>query len=216
MNHDFQRFLAFVGATICLVLVGGVLGKRLLFEAAGPDGAIITHLKELERDGLSIATDAGTLLGSTLQYQRISVTLDAAGTRATVTSTLDFTGQLRRADADFTRVSSLGLERATYVLDGTEWTPETNDAPRLVAIVKALDARRVAQLRLCEAAALAEHREPRAKAGEHFAFHRLRSGRDRAREEWSGHRHFLTLLEDTGDFRGSGTALDGVYDNRVF
>lgn len=144
MNHDFQRFLAFVGATICLVLVGGVLGKRLLFEAAGPDGAIITHLKELERDGLSIATDAGTLLGSTLQYQRISVTLDAAGTRATVTSTLDFTGQLRRADADFTRVSSLGLERATYVLDGTEWTPETNDAPRLVAIVKALDARRVA------------------------------------------------------------------------
>lgn len=144
MNHDFQRFLAFVGATICLVLVGGVLGKRLLFEAAGPDGAIITHLKELERDGLSIATDAGTLLGSTLQYQRISVTLDAAGTRATVISTLDFTGQLCRADADFTRVSSLGLERATYVLDGTEWTPETNDAPRLVAIVKALDARRVA------------------------------------------------------------------------
>lgn len=144
MTHDFQRFLAFVGATICLVLVGSVLGKRLLFEAAGPDGAIITHLKELERDGLSISTDAGTLLGSTLQYQRISVTLDAAGTRATVTSTLDFTGQLRRADADFTRVSSLGLERATYVLDGTEWTPETNDAPRLVAIVKALDARRVA------------------------------------------------------------------------
>lgn len=144
MKGDFQRFLTFVGATVCVVLVGGVLGQRFLFAAAGPDGAIITRLKELERDGLELRSDAGTLQGGTLQYQRISVTLDAAGRRATVTSTLDFTGRLRRGDASVTRVSSLGLERATYVLNGTEWTPETSDAPRLLGIVQALDARRVA------------------------------------------------------------------------
>jgi hypothetical protein len=144
MKNDFQRFLGFVGLTLAVVLVGGALGQRVLFAAAGPDGAIITRMKELERSGLEISSDAGVLVSTKLQYQRISVTLDAAGTRATVTSTLDFTGLLRRSDASVTRVSSLGLERATYVLDRTEWTPEHTDAPRLLRIVQALDARRVA------------------------------------------------------------------------
>jgi hypothetical protein len=143
MNRDSQRFFAFVGATLVLVIVGGSLGQRFLFTAAGPDGEIITRMKELERDGLDIATDAGTLESTKLQYQRISVTLDAAGKRATVTSTLDFTGQWSRVDRSSTKVSSLGLERAVYVLNGTDWVPETNDAPRLLRIVQTLDARRV-------------------------------------------------------------------------
>lgn len=142
MNRDFQRLLMFAGATVGLVLVGGALGQRFLFSAAGPDGEIITHLKELERDGLRIATDAGTLVSSHLQYQRISVTVDAAGTRATVISTLDFTGELRRADSSVTKVSSLGLERAVYAADRLDWYPIGSDAPRLVQIVQALDARR--------------------------------------------------------------------------
>ena len=119
-----------------------VFGARLLGSAAGPDGAIITHLKKLERAGVEQALpQGGTLLGPKLQFERISVVLDADGKGATVTSTLDFTGELRRAGG-VTKVSSLGLERARYRLVDDEWKPESTDFPRLLRILDALERRR--------------------------------------------------------------------------
>ncbi len=138
---DFSRFGTFLGATLGVVILAGVLGQQFFGEVGGADGALITRLKEAEHDGLRIVTDGGVLVGEKLQYQRIAVTLDASGERATVISTLDFTGEWRRGPLDVTKVSSLGLERAEYVRDAWSWRPVNSDAPRLFAIVQALDAR---------------------------------------------------------------------------
>jgi hypothetical protein len=52
-------------------------------------------------------------------------------------ATLDFSGRLGR-----TEVSSLGVEQVPFVLRGREWVPEGLAAPRLAAVVGALEARR--------------------------------------------------------------------------
>lgn len=141
MNRELPRFLAFLGAAGALGLVIVVFGARLLGNAAGPDGAIITHLKKLERDGVDVELPGGKLLSPKLQFERISVVLDADGKGATVTSTLDFTGELRRA-GKVTKVSSLGLERARYRHVDEEWVAQGTDFPRLLQILDALEQRR--------------------------------------------------------------------------
>ena len=144
MNQELQRFLAFIGATAALGLVLAVAGQRLLGTAAGADGAIITYLKQLERTGLERELRFGTLLAPKLQFQRISVVLDADGQGATVTSTLDLTGEVRRNRAPATKVSSLGLERSRFVLKDHEWVPDGAVCPRLLSILQALERRREA------------------------------------------------------------------------
>lgn len=139
-----QRALGFLAATVGLALAVAVLGPRLLGAAAGPEAELVTRLKTVERNGLTLALPGvGTLHGTALAFQRISVTLDADGQAATVTSTLDFTGNLaREGELERTRVSSLGLERARYRWTDGDWVPESTDAPRLSAILAALEARR--------------------------------------------------------------------------
>src|SRR5205807_8653693 len=51
--------------------------------------------------------------------------------------TLDFDGELGS-----TQVSSLGLEKIPFVLRGGNWEPQDSWAPRLLAIVRALELRR--------------------------------------------------------------------------
>ncbi|MDP1821957.1 MAG: hypothetical protein Q8L48_01900 [Archangium sp.] len=142
MNRELSRFLGFVAAAAALGLVLAVFGAQLLGSAAGADGAIITHLKKLERDGVDHELPWGRLLGPKLQFERISVVLDADGQGATVTSTLDFTGELRRTGRGVTKVSSLGLERARYRLVDGDWEAESTDFPRLLRILEALERRR--------------------------------------------------------------------------
>ncbi|MDP2272037.1 MAG: hypothetical protein Q8N23_07480 [Archangium sp.] len=144
MNRELSRFLGFLAAAAALVLVLGVYGARLLGSAGGADGAIITHLKRLERSGAEHDLPWAKLLGPKLQFERISVVLDADGQGATVTSTLDFTGEVRRPGGGSTRVSSLGLERARYRLVDGEWAPEQTDFPRLLSILETLERRRLA------------------------------------------------------------------------
>jgi hypothetical protein len=144
MNREVSRFLGFLAATAALGLVLAVVGTRFLGQASGPDGAIVTHLKKLERDGAQLQLSWGELLGPRLQFERISVALDASGEAATVTSTLDFMGELRRTAGTSTKVSSLGLERARYLLKDGEWIAQSGDLPRLVTILEALERRRVA------------------------------------------------------------------------
>ena len=144
MNREFARFLGFLAATAALGLVIAVLGSRFLGQASGPDGAIVTHLKKLERDGVELKLGSGELRGPKLQFERISVAIDADGAGATVSSTLDFTGELHRTSGGLTKVSSLGLERARYRLKDGDWVAERTDLPRLVTILEALERRRVA------------------------------------------------------------------------
>lgn len=144
MSREVSSFLTFLGATAAVGLVLFVLGGQFLSSAGGADGAIITHLKQLEAQGVNHPLGWAVLVGPKLQFQRMSVMLDANGLGATVTSTLDFTGELRRpGDYSVTRVSSLGLERARYRLKDGDWQPEDTDFPRLRAILEALERRRV-------------------------------------------------------------------------
>lgn len=138
-----SRALGFLAATAALVLAVAVLGPRLLGVAAGPETELVSRLKNLERAGLDLPVAGGTLHAAQLSFQRISVVVDADGLGATVTSTLDLTGNFERPGEPLrTKVSSLGLERARYRYRDDAWAPESSDAPRLVGILAALEARR--------------------------------------------------------------------------
>ncbi len=142
-DEQAYRALGFVVATIALALVLGVFGGKLLDAAGGPQGQLVTRLKTLETRGLRLELDGGVLWAARPSFQRLSVVLEADGAEALVTSTLDFTGELQRpGPTPPTRVSSLGVERARYRYRDGDWAPVSGDAPRLAAIVAALEDRR--------------------------------------------------------------------------
>ncbi len=123
-----------IGMTALIVLVPKLLGA-----AAGPEVEILTELKEAESKGLELeAGFAEPLRSKKAGFQRISVSVDAAD-RATVTATLDFDGKVLE-----TEVSSLGAERVPYAFRDGMWAPAEGHAPRLVAVVRALEKRRAA------------------------------------------------------------------------
>jgi hypothetical protein len=135
-----QELPKVLGLAVAVMLVGGlgiVWMPKLLGKAAGPDVELITQLKEAEKEGLDLPVLGLSLKSKKVHYQRMTVTLDAPGSRATVLATLDFTG-----DLGTTEVSSLGVEKIVFTFDGTDWKPQTHLAPRLVAVVSALESRR--------------------------------------------------------------------------
>lgn len=140
MSRELPKVLALGLAVLVVVALGIVWAPRLLGRVAGPDTDIITHVKEVERDGVELALGpSATLKGKKLSYQRMTVTPDESGTKATLLATLDFTGSLGA-----TEVSSLGVEKVVFVKDNTDWKPEGTVCPRLVGVVRALEARRQA------------------------------------------------------------------------
>lgn len=118
-----------------------VLVPRWLGVAAGPEVEIITYLKTTERDGVSLALPGvGEPLASQAHhFARITVSVDPGGERAVAWATLDLRGRLGS-----TEVSSLGVERVPFVRRGRDWVPEGLVAPRLAAVVRALELRRAA------------------------------------------------------------------------
>ncbi len=138
MARDAQRLLGFVLAIGAVGLTLAVLGGRLLGFAAGPEVELITQLKRAERGVDLPVPPYGTLVSAKLQYQRLSVIVDEPAHTAIVTGTLDFTGVFNRD----VQVSSLGLEKIAFVFKDGEWQPSAGVAPRLVAIVQALEVRR--------------------------------------------------------------------------
>lgn len=142
MNAERNRFLGFLAATAALALLVGVLGDRVFGSVAGVEGALIVRLKRLEQEGVQIFVVGSELRSSALQFQRIAVLVDGDGRGATVTSTLDFRGELQRQSGTRTEVSSLGVERARYTLQDGEWRPQDSDCPRLINIVAELEQRR--------------------------------------------------------------------------
>ncbi|MBS1150320.1 MAG: hypothetical protein H6Q89_2018 [Myxococcaceae bacterium] len=134
---ELKKVLGLAVAVAVVGALGLIWLPRLLGKVAGPEVELITRLKEAEKEGLELSVLGGTLTGKKVHYQRITVTHDPAARRATVLATLDFTGALGR-----TEVSSLGVEKISFVYDGTDWKPESSLAPRLVAVVTALESRR--------------------------------------------------------------------------
>ncbi|RKH37693.1 hypothetical protein [Corallococcus sicarius] len=114
-------------------------GPRLLGAAAGPEAEIITTLKEAEHDGVSLPVPGAPvpLVSRKIQYARIAVSVAPDGQSAEAYATLDFEGVLGT-----TVVSTAGVERVPFALEAGEWKPQPSVAPRLVAAVAALEARR--------------------------------------------------------------------------
>lgn len=134
MTDERTKLLGFMIALVALALVVAVFGERLLTTASGPENELITWLKKKEQPGESFD---GALTGQRVSYQRLSVVLAPDGQSATVSGTLDFTGT-----KDGVTVSSLGFERVKFVKKDGEWRAVDGPAPRLSAILRALERRR--------------------------------------------------------------------------
>lgn len=130
------------GALIVLLALGGALAvfaPRFLGAAAGPEVEVITALKETEVDGLTLPVPGSDvpLKSRKVRFQRITVAVEPGGQRAEAYATLDFDGTLGT-----TEVGTAGVERVPFVRRDGDWVPERTAAPRLVAVVTALEARR--------------------------------------------------------------------------
>ena len=140
MNAEGFRALGFVLLAAAAAVGVALVGPRLLHTAGGPEGEIITALKEAEKEGLEIPLDGGqVLVASTVHYQRLQVLHDEAAGTATVRCTLDLQGKVGG-----TEVSSLGLERIPFRVQGGAWLPAEGLAPDLARALEALQARRAA------------------------------------------------------------------------
>jgi hypothetical protein len=138
-SEDWSRRGGIVIALLAAALAVLVLAPRWLGLATGPEVEIITWLKTTERDGLSLRVpgSAEPVLAQTHHFARITVSLEPGGERAVAWATLDWKGRWGSL-----QVSSLGVERVPFVRRGQEWVPEGLPAPRLAAVLRALDARR--------------------------------------------------------------------------
>jgi hypothetical protein len=159
-SEDWGRLGGILIAAIALAMVA-LLGPRMLGLAAGPEPEIITALKSFERDGLKLSLPglAAPLTARELHFDRITVRVEPGAQRAEALATLDFTGTLGD-----TEVSSLGVEQVPFVLKDGSWGPEGSAAPRLVAVVLALESRRRA-LEAGDLTALARLMGPDGDAG---------------------------------------------------
>lgn len=139
MRSEWLRpfgFFAAVGATALLLYVAL---PRLLGKAAGPDAAIVSLVKGVEKNGLQVLPAPGIppIVASKTHFDRITVTADPEAHTAVAVTTLDFDGYFGE-----TKVSSLGYEKIQFRWEDGEWHVEGGMAPRLTGIVLALEARR--------------------------------------------------------------------------
>ncbi|SEU35446.1 hypothetical protein [Stigmatella erecta] len=138
-SEEWSRLGGGLIVVLALGTVLAVMAPRVLGLAAGPEVEIITALKRTEADGLSVMLPGVStpLTGRTHRFARITVRLEPGGQRAEALATLDFNGKLGK-----TEISSLGVERVPFVQKDGVWAPEGSAAPRLAAVVAALEFRR--------------------------------------------------------------------------
>lgn len=133
-----------LGFLLVVALVGGLLwqfGGKLLGAAGGPELEMLSALKDTEREGLSFQPSPGKPPVTSMRhhYDRVTVQLEVAARRAEAVATLDFEGRWGSA-----RVGSLGLEKVPFQFVDGRWGATSGLAPRLSAILRALEARRQA------------------------------------------------------------------------
>lgn len=160
-SEEWSRLGGVLIAVLAAVAALVVVVPRLLGAAAGPEVEIITSLKSTEQHGLALTVPGSSaqLLSQRHHFARITVNVAPDGRSAVAWATLDFTGSMGSAE-----ISSLGVERVPFVRKEGKWVPERSAAPRLVAAVSVLEARRRA-LEAGDVAALSALRE-RESAGE--------------------------------------------------
>ncbi|WP_338868143.1 hypothetical protein [Myxococcus stipitatus] len=150
-TEEWSRLGGLVIAGLAVLAACALLVPRLLGFAAGPEVEVITALKRTESYGLSLSVPGASapLTSQVHHFARITVTVEPGGKRAVAHSTLDFKGTLGA-----TQVGTAGVERSPFVSKRGDWVPETTESPQLVAVVRALEARRRA-LESADADALA-------------------------------------------------------------
>ncbi|NOJ78995.1 hypothetical protein [Myxococcus xanthus] len=138
-TQDWSRFGGGIIVILALVATLALFVPRFLGAAAGPELEIITALKATESSGLSLPVPGapGPLTSRQHRFARITVNVAPGGQRAEAQATLDFEGALGD-----TRVGTAGVERVPFVVRNGSWVPETTAAPRLQAVVTALESRR--------------------------------------------------------------------------
>ncbi len=170
-------------AGIFLLTAALVSAPTLLDAAAGPEAALQSILRSAEIAGLSIDIPGSPvpLRSHRLHFDRVSTHIEGVGQTAQARSTLDFEGLLGSIE-----VSSLGVERTAFERQGSEWRPRDGLAPRLAAVVGALQARRRA-LEKADAEALARlavSAEVGRAARESDLFRRIASGQAYRPSAW--------------------------------
>ncbi|HYO59501.1 hypothetical protein [Archangium sp.] len=191
-TEDWSR----LGGVLIVVLAAAaamvVLVPRLLGVAAGPEAEIITVLKSTEREGLSLTLPGveEPLTSREHHFARITVNVEPGGQRAVAWATLDFSGRLGR-----TQVSSLGVERVPFVRRGRQWVPENLAAPRLAAVVRALESRRRA-LEAGDREVLTGLRTPGAEAEEGGGVAELERVMELQRRRYRAEAWYLRLERD--------------------
>ncbi len=137
-TEDWSKLGGILIAAIAGAMLAGI-GPRMLGLAAGPEAEIITALKRQEKEGITLSLPGATapLKSREVHYSHLTVRVEPGAQRAVVLSTLDFTGSLGD-----TEVSSLGVEEVPFVLQDGDWRLEGRAAPRLTAVVEALEGRR--------------------------------------------------------------------------
>jgi hypothetical protein len=111
---------------------------KLVGAVEGPEADMVGMLLRTEQNGLSLAVpgSATPLVSKHHHYDRVTVQTDMGARTAEAASTLDFTGSFGKVE-----VSSLGVEKTHFEYrDG--WVATQGLAPRLAAVVRALEARR--------------------------------------------------------------------------
>jgi hypothetical protein len=137
-EDEFRRFGFFLMGAVAFAGLA-LLASRAFF-AAGPEGEVLTTLKRAEARGLEVSLDAGVLIGTSLNFQRLQVKTDESG-GVWVNGTLDFDGTLKNSQR-VVKVSSLGLEQIYFPRDRLD---EIVELPRLASIVDALRIRESSQ-----------------------------------------------------------------------
>jgi hypothetical protein len=138
VTPELRKVALFFGTTLLLGVIAVVMAPRFLGAAAGPEAELVAQLARTERDGMSLALPGveRPLTSRHHHFDRVVVQVDVAARTADASSTLDFSGALGS-----TEVSSLGVEKTRFTYAG-KWQPADGWAPRLAAVVKALEERR--------------------------------------------------------------------------
>jgi hypothetical protein len=149
-TQDWSRLGGLLIVLLAVAACLAVFSQRVLGTAAGPEAEILATLKETEAEGLSLTVPGSPLPLKSQKHRfgRITVAVEPGGQRAEAYATLDFDGTLGP-----TQVGTAGVERVPFVRRDGDWVPEGSVAPRLVAVVAALESRRRA-LEAADAAAL--------------------------------------------------------------
>lgn len=140
------RYFGLIVSVGVIALLAAVLVSRFAgIAAADPEGELISQVKRLEKDGLTLEIPGAPepLVSSEVRYDRFSIWYEPGADRAWAACTLELRGKLGGIE-----VGAVTVEKIPFVRDGRSWIAERGYAPQLQAVLTALVRRRNALAKL--------------------------------------------------------------------